>query len=142
MIRYIPFAGTCTAWRQILLGNQTWWQAWCDHRWCASELNFVYLHAITRSASAAQLAMGKSTKNSSLQQNQRCLAWQHWQHCSCKYGSESALCYDSQIGFQQLEISDDQSCIIYKPAFPFVCGTHFDWHPLCCNSWYRTARMR
>jgi len=55
VIRYIPFAGTCTAWRQILLGNQTWWQAWCDHRWCASELNFVYLHAITRSASAAQL---------------------------------------------------------------------------------------
>lgn len=36
MIQYIPFAGTCTAWRQLLLGNQTWWRAWCDHRWCAS----------------------------------------------------------------------------------------------------------
>ncbi len=36
MIHYVPFAGTCTAWRQLLLGNQTWWRAWCDHRWCAS----------------------------------------------------------------------------------------------------------
>ncbi|DBA91602.1 TPA: hypothetical protein ACH3X1_003213 [Trebouxia sp. C0004] len=27
---------TCTAWRQLLLGNQTWWRTWCDHRWCAS----------------------------------------------------------------------------------------------------------
>lgn len=25
--------GTCTSWRQTLLGNQSWWHAWYDRQW-------------------------------------------------------------------------------------------------------------